>query len=258
MTQLLRQEFYKLSKQKSTWVLTILLIVQVLGFGYMSKSNHQYFPAETLFYTNFTATGWLTFIMIAFSAIIITSEFQYGTIKSLFYQKYSRSMILISKWLTMLIYSIFLYLLTAILSLLSIVIFSLNSVKIMDKFSTNQTNLQHWLTVLGANFVTLWLLLSLVFLLASIFKNSAVAISIGLVGYFALAVISGLMFLLIDKWNWLRWNPLNFINFGNQIQSVREMSKMTHLSNVEMLIGSLIYIAIFLIIGLLTFRKKEV
>ncbi len=54
--------------------------------------------------------------MIAATASIITMETQYGTIKNVLSQRYSRTQVLISKWLVMLTYSVYLYVMTSVLA----------------------------------------------------------------------------------------------------------------------------------------------
>ena len=66
----------------------------------------------------FSATSWIVFIMIAAASTIISMEAQYGTLKNLLYRKYSRGEILVSKWITLVIYSVYLYLLAIIVTVL--------------------------------------------------------------------------------------------------------------------------------------------
>lgn len=57
--------------------------------------------------------------------------------------------------------------------------------------------------------------------------------------------------------DWLKYTPFNmlFLNFN---ESTASLEKVAHLNATQLGIGSLIYIIIFLIIGLLFYRRKEV
>jgi len=72
------------------------------------------------------------------------------------------------------------------------------------------------LTALGT-FVGMWLVMSLTLLISCIMKSPGVSIAVGIVFYFAVSIISGLLTVVIDKWEWLKWNPLNMMNIMVQI-----------------------------------------
>lgn len=61
------------------------------------------------------------------------------------------------------------------------------------------------------------MILSLVLLLANVFRSTAAAISIGIVGYFGLYIIEGMMIKVMNRWEWLKWNPLNILNLPLQL-----------------------------------------
>lgn len=256
MTTLVHQELFKLWKRKSTLILSGLLIIQIIAFAFLGKANPKIFPIEGIFFSNLTSLGWTTFVLIASAATIISSEFQYGTIKELVYREHSRSSILVSKWVTIFLYSAFLFVMTTVVTFICKIMIFNSEINLADKFSKNQTNLEHWGITVAGYYITLWFLLSLVFLLATLFKNSAVAVSLGIVGYFAVGIISSLQFTLIEKWEWLKWNPFNILNLANQLD-YHGLEKMTKLSTPEMTISALIYITLFLVIGLWSFRKRD-
>lgn len=259
MKTLLWQETFKLLKKKSTYWVSIVLAVVVLGWALVSKLYPKIFPGNLFFTSSFGATTWVVFVMIAACAVSLSMEFQYGTIKELIYQQYPRSAILISKWIVMFIYSIYLYVMTGLVALLGKVLFINQEFSLFDvgRYTNHQTYLQQWLTSMWGSFVTLWLLLSVVFLFATLFKTSTMAVTVGIVAFFAFDVISGSMFELIAKFHWFKWNPFNFLNYTNQIGDPTRHT-LTQLSDNQLLIGSLMYTALFLCIGLLFFRKRNV
>lgn len=116
-------------------------------------------------------------MLIAATSNITMMEFQSGMIRPLLYRKYSRTQVLISKWLVILGYSIILYVVSFIWSLiLKLVLFN-------GTFALTSTLLTHLVQNLVAQWLTTWLLLSVVFLMTNAFKSSAVAVSVGIIGY---------------------------------------------------------------------------
>lgn len=101
----------------------------------------------------------------------------------------------------MLTYSVYLYVMTSVLALIGKFIFVNSKFSLTDKGDVHQI-WQEWLVTIGSNFLIVWLLLSLVFLVATMFKSSAPAISIGIIGYFALSLINGFLVVLINSYEY--------------------------------------------------------
>ena len=72
------------------------------------------------------------------------------------------------------------------------------------------------LTGLGT-FIGTWLVLSITLLISCAMKSPGVSIAVGIVFYFATSILSGLLTIVIDKWEWLKWNPINMMNIMVQI-----------------------------------------
>ncbi|MGJ3831695.1 ATP-binding cassette domain-containing protein, partial [Lactiplantibacillus plantarum] len=111
--------------------------------------------------------------------------------------------------------------------------------------------------LVGGEFLNTWLLLSLVLLIAALFKSSGAAVAVGIIGYFVLGMVNIPMIALIRKYTWLKWNPLNMFNFSAQL-GLPTLSKITKLTDVQLFWGNLAYIILFLVLGLLFFRRREV
>lgn len=111
--------------------------------------------------------------------------------------------------------------------------------------------------LVGGEFLNTWLLLSLVLLIAALFKSSGAAVAVGIIGYFVLGMVNIPMIALIRKYTWLKWNPLNMFNFSAQL-GLPTLSKLTKLTDVQLFWGNLAYIILFLVLGLLFFRRREV
>lgn len=258
MMTLIKQELYKLYKKKSTLVLSILLVVYTVGMALLSKNYPSVLSPEMILPEMFGGLSIVVFIMIAAGSSSIAMESQFGTLKNLLYRQYSRGQVLASKWITLLIYSAYLYALTYVLTIvakftmfpsikLSQLIEGSNSITVLDKMGYN---------MLG-NFVGLWLIISLVLMISCWFNSSGAAISLGIVFYFASSILSGILMIAIQKWEWVKWNPVNMLNLAGQI-SMDEMSEMTRLSTNQLYAGNIVYMAIFLGLGYIVFKKKSV
>ena len=256
MFTLTKQELFKLVHKKSTWITTIFLLIIQIGFSVFAKNNPHSADPLIAFRNGYEGFILIVFFIIAASATIISTEFEYGTIKELLYRKYSRGQVLVSKWITIFLYSLYWYILVGLVSLL------LNET-VYPKISLGQSAghgysyLTSLLAVQGANFLNIWLLVSLVFLLANVFNNSAVAVSVGIVGYFIVSVASTFITGLVAKWSWLKWNPLNMLEYPVQINEP-SLSHVTKLSLNQLAAGNLVYIVIFLALGYLVFKKRNV
>ncbi|HAP6872918.1 TPA: ABC transporter permease, partial [Enterococcus faecium] len=53
-------------------------------------------------------------------------------------------------------------------------------------------------------------------------------------------------------------NPISMLNLQNQIGNEEIMKQLTHLSTNQMLFGNLAYIVLFLALGYLVFKRKNV
>ena len=48
-------------------------------------------------------------------------------------------------------------------------------------------------------------------------EKSGVSIAVGIVLYFATSILSGILTIVVDKWEWLKWNPISMMNIMVQI-----------------------------------------
>ncbi|WP_250546437.1 ABC transporter permease [Lactiplantibacillus argentoratensis] len=118
MMTLYRQELMKLFKKKSTICCGMILAAVAVLFAILARVKPVIFPAKTVFTANFEAQQFIVFFMVAAAATTITMEFQFGTIKHVLTQRYSRPLVLVSKWLVLLTYSLLLYIGSSLLAIL--------------------------------------------------------------------------------------------------------------------------------------------
>ncbi|HCU2371784.1 TPA: ABC transporter permease [Staphylococcus aureus] len=250
MGTLIKQECFKLFKKKSTFIAPIVFILLMVAQGYIATKYNEIFTPQESFTSAYNGFSWFAFLLIIQASTIISMEFHYGTIKNLLYREYSRTTMIVSKIITLFIISLIYFIITIIAS---IVIGSLffNDLNIFES-SGNQL-----LLVSLGTFVGVWLVLSLTLLLSSATNSTGVAIAVGIVFYFASSILAVIQTALLEKIDWLKWNPINMMNI--MLQTVEKgFSKSTKLELHELFIGNIAYISIFLILVVFIFKKKNI
>lgn len=257
MGTLINQELYKIIKKKSSIIIPIIIFILMVVMAILSNNYEDILKPESQFKQGFTGFSWIFFLMIIQAATIITMEFHYGTIKNLLYRNYSRMNIISSKFIALFIYSLALFIITTLISLvLKLSLFS--DMDILKQSGDNLSLLQEHLLTALATYIGMWLILSLTLLISCLLKSPGVSIAVGIVFYFASSVISGILFAAINQWEWLKWNPINMLNLSTQVLNNEMFKKMTKLELHELYIGNIVYIIIFLALVIYSFKKKNV
>ncbi|KRM81374.1 hypothetical protein FC35_GL000145 [Limosilactobacillus coleohominis DSM 14060] len=199
---------------------------------------------------------WSIIIMIALTANFFTMELRNNTMTTLLYKSPSRSTVFLAKFFVLVIYGFWLILIGFLFALL------IKIGLVGDKFAWQMMYHQHplindlLLNLLGVA-VYLVFTIALTLLLIALFKSSAVVIVIGLLIGFLGANFSGIALQAFPHFRRvIAWNPLNMINVINQLSDAG-MDKITALTDTSLVIGNLVYAAIFLFIGLIIFRKSD-
>ncbi|HDC6371310.1 TPA: ABC transporter permease subunit [Staphylococcus aureus] len=224
--------------------------------GYIATKYNEIFTPQESFTSAYNGFSWFAFLLIIQASTIISMEFHYGTIKNLLYREYSRTTMIVSKIITLFIISLIYFVITIIAS---IVIGSLffNDLNIFESSGNQLSLLNQLLLVSLGTFVGVWLVLSLTLLLSSATNSTGVAIAVGIVFYFASSILAVIQTALLEKIDWLKWNPINMMNI--MLQTVEKgFSKSTKLELHELFIGNIAYISIFLILVVFIFKKKNI
>lgn len=257
MGTLVNQELYKILKKKSSIIIPIIIFILMITMAILSNNHDDILKPEAQLKQGFTGFSWIFFLMIIQAATIITMEFHYGTIKNLLYRNYSRTSIILSKFIALFIYSLALFILTILISLvLKSLLFS--NIDILKQSGDSLSLLQEHLLTALATYIGMWLILSLTLLISCLLKSPGVSIAVGIVFYFASSVVSGILFAAINQWEWLKWLPINMLNISTQILDNDMFKKMTKLELHELFIGNIAYISVFLILVIYAFKKKNV
>lgn len=211
----------------------------------------------------FSEYGLFIIVMIVMIAgTIVSEEFNKGTIKLLLVKPYSRNKILLSKFITVLIMIVFSIVAIVIMELIvGGIVFGYDSlsVPILEyNFNTQSLECINIFTYLGIQIITqlpkLVLLATLAFTCSTLFTNSALAITIPLLGYMSADMIN----LLVIQYKVefmkffvsMNWDLEGYL-FGN----LPKMEGMTIAFSVTMCI---LYFIAMLIPTFIVFKKKNI
>ncbi|MCE5150122.1 MULTISPECIES: ABC transporter permease [Staphylococcus] len=256
MVGLIKQECFKLYKKKSSYIIPIIILALMVAQAIFSKKFDDIILPQSSIKSAFSGFSWFIFLLIIQASTIISMEFYHGTIKNLLYRNYTRTSIVISKIIALLIYSLFYFVITIIGAIILWALF-FNDINLLES-KGNELNLLNQMLLTGVGtFVGTWLVLSITLLISCAMKSPGVSIAIGIVFYFATSILSGVLTLVIDKWEWLKWNPINMMNI--MVQVIEEsFKKTTKLELHELFMGNIIYITISLVLVVVIFNKKNV
>lgn len=256
MGTLIKQECFKLCKKKSTFIIPIIVILLMVVQAIISKNYDDVFSPQSSIESAFSGFSWFIFLLIIQASTIISMEFYHGTIKNLLYRKYTRTNIIISKIITLVIFSLLYFIISIIVGFILWAIF-FNDINLLESKGDDLSLLSKMLLTGLGTYVGTWLVLSVTLLISCAMKSPGVSIAVGIVFYFATSILSGILTIIIDKWEWLKWNPISMMNIMVQIID-KEMKKFTKLELHELFIGNIVYIIIFLILVVFVFKKKNV
>lgn len=201
-------------------------------------------------------------IIVMIAGTIVSEEFNKGTIKLLLIKPYNRNKILLSKFITVLIITIF-----AIIVILGMelivggIVFGFESLQtpvIVYNFDTNMIQEINIFTYVGTQVImvlpSVILLATLSFALSTIFTNSPVAIALPLLGYMGVTVINQLAVQynieILKYFVTLNWDFTQYLYGG-----------MPLMQGLTPIFSAIICIAYFLIMTIPTFiifKKKNI
>lgn len=256
MGTLIKQECFKLCKKKSTFIIPIIIILLMVVQAIISKNYDDVFSPQSSIESAFSGFSWFIFLLIIQASTIISMEFYHGTIKNLLYRKYTRTNIIISKIITLVIFSLLYFIISIVVGFILWAIF-FNDINLIESKGDELSLLSKMLLTGLGTYVGTWLVLSVTLLISCAMKSPGVSIAVGIVFYFATSILSGILTIIVNKWEWLKWNPISMMNIMIQIVD-KSMKKYTKLELHELFIGNIVYIIIFLILVVLVFKKKNV
>ncbi|MDU2281919.1 ABC transporter permease, partial [Staphylococcus sp.] len=204
MGTLIKQECFKLCKKKSTFIIPIIIILLMVVQAIISKNYDDVFSPQSSIESAFSGFSWFIFLLIIQASTIISMEFYHGTIKNLLYRKYTRTNIIISKIITLVIFSLLYFIISIVVGFILWAIF-FNDINLLESKGDELSLLSKMLLTGLGTYVGTWLVLSVTLLISCAMKSPGVSIAVGIVFYFATSILSGILTIIVDKWEWLKW-----------------------------------------------------
>lgn len=251
MIKSLTHEFYKFRHQ-SLLRLGFLILMCLMIYTLIPMDNVD----KSILSQGFGASQWIIIIMIAISSDFITMEFRNNTIDTLIYKTPHKFSVYFSKMIVLFLYSFSLILFSFLFTMILKFLLIHKQIGWFEDLHGNTVILSLTLNLVGTIFYLMFII-ALSLLLISVFKTNTAVISIGLAIGFLGANISSLLMKMMPGIKYiLAWNPLNMINVIIQLpnKSVMEFSNLT---NAQLILGNIIYTMIFLVIGYIAFKKRQ-
>ncbi len=212
------------------------------------------------FYSQYGVFIIVVIIMIA--GTIVSEEWSKGTIKLLLVKPYTRTQILLSKFLTALIISAFVIVSTILMQILvGGILFGFESLfepVVVYNLSTNVIQEINILAYLGIQTLTqlpiIILLATLAFAISTIFSNSALAITVSLLGYMGASIINQLAIAynltFMKYFVTMNWDLSQYL-FGG-------LPYMEGMNLITSIIICVVYLLIMLIPTFIIFKKRNI
>ncbi|MCI1923677.1 MAG: ABC transporter permease [Lentilactobacillus buchneri] len=249
MRRCLYQEFYKFRHQKTPWYGIIVLLLLMLYTAVMEGTTPKTITM------GFGMGQWISIVLSAVGSICFGMEYQNRTISTLFYKNLHKRNIFLSKLIVLITYD-FVLIFVDILAT-----FILKLIMVPGKYQWVTFTYIHksllnglLMTIIGSLGLTL-LIISIIVCLICLIKVSSVAISLGLLLVFLGQGLSGALVATFGG-GLLKWNPLNMINIIGQLLNPSFFA-ITHLTDPQLIWGTIFYIVFFLMLGYLFFKQRR-
>lgn len=271
MMNLVKIELYKLFKRKASWVIPAIIVV--IAAFYLAIIRK--FSTGTPNANDFTSQimGMMSLMnlgIVVMAAGMISNEFSKGTIKFLLIRPYSRVKIIIAKFITTMIYAV------AFSAVMFVVTFVFSNILLKPQSPfAGVEGYNNWPAVgaalanLGLNLLLVVLYTAIVFLLQTATRSQALAVGFGVAILFGSSVLNLVNSLIMAKYGWFKWMPLNFLNIRDTIATgyKADMSSSAGLDGVQqnlyvstwqMGLGLLVTSALIFWLATYVFKKRDV
>ncbi|MBP3966651.1 ABC transporter permease [Paenibacillus lignilyticus] len=226
------------------------------------RLEHNIRPEDGTMWSGINGSATLVILITLFTVIIagdsLAGEFSTGTIKLLLIRPASRLKILISKYVSMILFGILLLIVLFVVSVLingllykfgdmSLPMVGLDSNG--DIFERNMV-LNLWKTYL-LNGVSTVMYVTIAFMISSAFRSSAMAIGFSIFALFAGAILME----LIQRYDWAKYVLFPNLNLAQYLEGRPYQDGMTLSFSIIMLV---IYFIVFNLVSWLAFTRRDV
>ncbi|SEQ47762.1 ABC-2 type transport system permease protein [Virgibacillus subterraneus] len=205
--------------------------------------------------TNFT--GFVALFTIVVAAGIVASEFSWGTIKLLLIRPVSRSKILLSKYITTILFALFMIsLLFGLSFIFGSLLFGFSGLEqpnlvYQEGQVVEQNMITYIISLYGFNSIDLFMMLTFAFMISTVFRSSSLAIGISIFLMFT----GPQLVQLLSNYEWVKYVLFANTNLQQYTNGIPIVEGMTMTFSVSMII---IYFVIFIALSWIIFEKQDV
>lgn len=196
---------------------------------------------------------------IIITALSVSQEFGFGTIRPLLSRRFSRGMIFTSKLVLSLSIYITLFLSVFIGTMIGQLIFA-PKFNFVERVGYAGNAWQTMGMTVLSTLLQMIFVAALVLLITNLVKSSGAAIGLGVVMIVGTPILSSISIMLIQMAPILKWNPFNiFIGMSMYGQlSPSNIKDIVHMSQDTVIIAYLVYVLVMYVIAYLIFKKRSV
>lgn len=240
MLKLLKFEFHKLIRQKSTYICILIpfifLFLGILINKLIYMNDNAQIPTTINILKTSLATTNLTLILAIFIAITVTEDYTEQTIKNIYGKGYSRESVYLTKYIIIILYT-----------LINVIIIYLSSLLIGNIFF-ELGNIDNLIINLISPAIIILAYSSLSYLIAVSFKKTGPAIACSIL----IPLIISLLVNTLDSV--LKLENIKLANYW--LDSF--LTNINNNSNISIIIMAIIYTFIFFVSGLIINKKQTI
>ncbi|TJY42747.1 ABC transporter permease [Cohnella pontilimi] len=202
--KLVQNENMKIYRRLRTWIMLGIVIVSPLIFStivYGSSDVHTASNWSVMSFESTVTLALVTLFTVVASADSVAGEFSWGTVKLLLIRPWSRASVLLSKFVSLLLFGLFFSAVTFITSFLVNVLYFGYTGSPSD---LDPSWVGHPWTYIGLfylyKYISLVLIVSFSFMLSSAFRSGGLAIGLSMFLLFAGGIISGILVAFDKAW----------------------------------------------------------
>jgi ABC-2 type transport system permease protein len=246
--KLVTNEWLKLSKRRSFFIPYLVIAVFTIGIAYfiVKLGSGEDITSQAFVQMMLTKNGLgqlVAFLIIIGTAGVVSKEYSLGTIKLLLIRAQSRSKILLSKYITVLLYAISLMVFTLLVSVVT------GSIA----FETGAQG-TGWNEVIQSFLYTLayaGIYATITFMIGVLTRSTGITVGATM----SMIMLESLIVFVLAKYSFTKY--LIFAN-ADLSQYAEGGSPLTGMTMTFSLIVIAVYIALFLIASFVTFKKRDV
>lgn len=245
----------KIYRRVRTWIMLCLLAIFsiLLPFVFYMAGSEENPNVWEITMLSMTVTFFLNIIFaVVIAGDSVASEFSWGTIKLLLIRPWSRSKILLSKYISVIIFGMISSLVLFIFAFLFSNIW-FNYEGNAGMISSSWSDMSYTLMTLGSRYVELVLITTIAFMISTLFRSSTFAMVVALFILFTKDIFLAL--LNPEKYEWMKYVIFTHMDLKGYLDNSVGPAGSTLLFSVMVLA---IYYICFLLISWVVFKKRDV